>query len=148
MLKSLVIAYGSLGLFASSLLGSTIFFPFAIEILFLPLMKAGVNGYWIVLSASTGSVIGTYINYIIGWYGLKITRLDRGRPRLDKIKKTIDRYGWFGLFIIFAWPLPLPVDPLAIFIGITKMDWRRFIATVFTAKVVRYSLAVGLFSLI
>ncbi|MFH1403187.1 MAG: VTT domain-containing protein [Candidatus Altiarchaeota archaeon] len=148
MLKSIVLTYGSAGLFTSSLLGSTIFFPFARELLFLPLIKAGVSRYKIVLYSAVGSVLGTYLNYLIGWYGIKIAYRHKNSTRLNQFKRYIDKYGWLGVFIIFVLPLPLPVDPLAILIGLTKMEWKRFLITIFLAKIVKYSLAVGLFSLI
>jgi len=145
--NGLVMSYGPIGLLLSSTLASTIFFPFIIELVFIPLMKAGMSGLQVVFYASLGAVIGTYINYLIGYYGIKIAHKSESRG-IIKAKEYADKYGFYGVFILFAWPIPLPVDPLAIVLGVTRMDWKKFLITVFIAKIVRYSIAVGLFSLI
>ena len=145
MFQDLIIQYGSLiGLFISSLIGSTIFIPFWVEAPLVGLIKLGVNPYLVVIVASIGSLIGTIVNYLLGYLGSGIIKRKVDAGKMDHAKKMMDKYGWSGLFVIIL--LPLPVDPITIFPGIARMNFIEFAIVVFLAKLAKYSLIVGLFN--
>lgn len=146
VLTSLVHSYGLTGLFISSLIGSTIFIPFSVEAMIGIVIGAGFDPYIIVLVAALGALIGTLFNYSLGYFASGYVKKYLGEQTILKAKNVMDKYGWPGLFAIIAIPLPLPVpvDPITIIPGLTRMNLMEFSAIVFTAKLFRYALFVGL----
>ncbi|MCX6695010.1 MAG: hypothetical protein NTU61_01775, partial [Candidatus Altiarchaeota archaeon] len=109
-LYAIVLSYGLPGLLLASLIGSTIFVPFTTEILFPVLIKASISPVEIVLYAAFGSLLGTIVNYALGFYGTKLVQKHIQGANADKAQSIMDKYGWLGLFVIMVVPLPLPVD--------------------------------------
>ncbi|MBD3262370.1 MAG: hypothetical protein GF334_12025 [Candidatus Altiarchaeales archaeon] len=141
----LIQRYGLLGLLFASIAGSTIFLPFPVEV-FLPLVASARIGLLeIILTASIGSVIGTLINYGVGFMGIKIAYRKNLRQELKKSKRFVEKHGYIGLFVLLILPLPLPVDPLTVLAGVWRMDLRRFTLVVFTAKILKYSFTLRFF---
>ncbi|MBN2251126.1 MAG: DedA family protein [Candidatus Altiarchaeota archaeon] len=146
VLAELVRDYGLIGLFASALVGSTIFVPLSVEALLPILIRARIDLYLIILVASIGALIGTWINYGIGRYAANLASSRLGNGRVEKAKGVMNKYGWPGLFAVIATPIPLPipVDPITLIPGITRMDFMKFSLVVFAAKLIRYALFVGI----
>jgi membrane protein YqaA with SNARE-associated domain len=142
-LTQLVQQYGLIGLFFSSFLGSTIFVPFTIELTFPLLLEAHIGKLAILWFASAGSLCGTLINYGVGYQGVKYAERYIKKEDMEKAHKLMNKYGWFGLFTLLALPLPLPVDPFTIIAGGVKMHFMEFSIVVFTAKVIKYALMLG-----
>lgn len=143
-LHALVLEYGLLGLFFSTLIGSTIFLPFSAEPILLIVLKLGLDPYAILFTATIGSVIGTLVNYTLGYYGAGFIRDHVNNQRAHETKKWVDRYGWMGLLALLVLPLPLPVDPVTILFGVARMNLLEFTATVFLGKLVKYSIVLEL----
>lgn len=142
----LIQQYGLVGLFLSSIAGSTIFLPFPVEV-FLPLLvKARISLFNIVLIASLGSVIGTLVNYGVGMLGIKIAYKENVREKLRSSKNFVEEKGYIGFFVLLILPLPLPVDPLTVLAGVWHMDVKKFALVVFLAKLFKYSFTLGLFN--
>ncbi|HDI72970.1 MAG TPA: DedA family protein [Candidatus Altiarchaeales archaeon] len=149
MFQELIVQHGPLlGLFISSLTGSTIFIPLSVEALFPILIRSDLDPYLIVIIASMGALMGTWINYLLGYFGSGIIERKLDSNRIDRAKRIMNKYGWPGLFIIIFLPLPLPipVDPITIFPGIARMNFIEFSIVVFFAKLARYSFFVGIFN--
>lgn len=146
-LAELIANYGFIGLFLASFLGSTIFFPFAVE-LFIPLFTFYLkNPYLVVFLLTIGSSLGTCVNYALGFLGAKAIKKRVSKEHLEQARKLTNKYGWPGLLLIIALPFPgLPVDPITIFPGIARMNFHEFIVVVFLGKLIKYSLFVGLFN--
>jgi len=144
-LTGLVARHGLLGLFAAAFVGSTIFVPLTVEFLFAPLIELNVDLYLIVIVASIGALMGTWVNYWLGYYCSELIEKRVGKAHIDKAKNVMDKYGWPGLFlIVFApIPLPIPVDPITIIPGIARMNFVIFSVVVFIAKLMRYAFFVG-----
>jgi len=139
--------YGLIGLFLASFLGSTIFFPFTIEILIPPLLFYLKNLYLVVFVVALGSSLGTCVNYALGFLGAKAMKKKIGKDKISKARELINKYGWPGLLIVMAIPIPgLPVDPITIFPGIARMHFIEFFIIVFFGKLIKYSLFVGIFN--
>lgn len=148
VLADIAVRYGLLGLFISSFFGSTIFLPFAVEAVIPILIKLHTNLFAVVIVASVGALMGTWVNYWLGYHASDYIRKKLGEESLKKAEETLKAYGWPGLFIIIAMPLPLPipVDPLTVIPGIARMDFLKFSLVVFLGKIVKYSSAVAVFT--
>ncbi len=139
-----ILKYGLAGLLLTSFLGATIFLPFTPELAFPPLLIAGVSPYMIVLISALGSVGGAAVNYALGYWGSNEIEKRVEKWEIERVKKYADRYGTLGLFFIMMFPVPLPVDPITVFFGMTHMRFDFFCVTVFLGKVVKYAMLVGL----
>jgi membrane protein YqaA with SNARE-associated domain len=144
VLIALVHQYGLLGLFISALVGSTVFIPFSVEAAIAVMLSLRENPYIVVLVASIGALMGTWVNYAIGCYASELAEKKIGEENIRKAKKAMDKYGWPGLFLIIMLPTPIPVDPVTIIPGMMRMNVIKFSLTVFFAKLIRYALFVGL----
>ncbi len=144
MLEGLL-KYGLFGLFLSSFLGSTIFIPLTPELFVAALIGAGANPFIVVFLASTASLLGNLVNYIIGFYGIeKILERFVKKEDIKKAERIADKYGVIGIFLAMAIPLPLPVDVLAVIAGATKMRLRYFLLACFFGKLIKYSFYAGI----
>jgi len=144
----LVVKYGLMGLFTSSLIGSTIFVPFTTELIFPPLLASGISPLKILIVSVLGSTIGVWINYLFGYYGVHIIHKYLKKEDTHKAKKIMDKYGWFGLLIVFILPVPLPTDPITVLCGLSEMNPILFTIIVLLGKIVKYGISVGLLSLL
>ena len=144
LLISLVQHYGILGLFASALIGSTIFIPFSVEAAILVLIPTHANPYLLILVATAGALIGTWINYAIGFYASELAEKKIGPQNIEKAKNFMNKWGWPGLFLIVFIPTPIPTDPVTIIPGITRMNFLEFTIVILLAKILRYAVLVGL----
>ncbi len=147
-LKLMVQQYGLLGLLFSSFLGSTIFLPLSVELTFPVLVRSGVHKIAIVWFAALGSLTGTFLNYVLGYMGIKYVYDHTRKEEVGRARRFMDRYGWAGVFVALAFPVPLPVDPITVLCGASKMNPLEFTAVVFTAKLLKYSLWLGIVSIV
>lgn len=145
-LYGLVTQYGLVGLFAASFIGSTPLIPFMTELFFPFFVRLGVNKYRLIIVATAGSLLGTWFNYLIGHRGSKFIHRRMEEEHVERVRRIMNVYGWLGLFVVIAVPLPLPVDPITILCGLGRMNPVRFTMVIITAKILRYSLFLGLFS--
>lgn len=147
ILMELVVDYGLVGLFLSSFLSSTIFFPFAVE-LFIPFFTFYLkSSYLVVVAVTIGSSLGTCVNYGLGFLGAEIVMGKVSKEKMERARELTNKYGWPGLLFIIALPLPgIPVDPITIFPGIARMNFHEFMAVIFLGKFIKYSIFVGLFN--
>ena len=146
-LHYIVLNYGLDGLFIASAIGSTIFVPFTVELWFPLFLRAGIPRLSVLAYATAGALLGTLVNYALGFYGAKVIQRHAKGEGVVRAKRIMDRYGWLGVFVILVLPIPLPVDALTIVCGLTRMSLIEFTITVLAAKIIKYSLALELFSL-
>jgi len=141
--------YGYVGMFLISFLGSTIFFPFATEIVIAGFIGIGLNPFYIVLVSAIGSTLGSLVNYFLGKFGIEYykEKLKKMKNK-DKLSEIANKYGVLGLFVVLALPIPLPVDILTIAAGISEMDLKYFLIAVFLAKILRYSFYAGIIKVV
>jgi membrane protein YqaA with SNARE-associated domain len=147
ILTGIIVQYGLPGLFIACFLVSTIFIPFTLELFFPPLIAVGVNPVHILLVAVSGSMLGVWLNYLLGYYGVKLIHNRISKQDLDKAKRIMDRYGWFGLFLVMVLPLPLPTDPLTVLCGMSRMNPIEFTIASAVGKLIKYGISIGLFKL-
>lgn len=124
-------------LFSSSLLAATIL-PFYSEVVLFALLKQGADPLLLVLTATIGNTLGSWINWVLGifivhfqhrrWFYFK-------QKQIDAAQKWFQRYGKWSL--LFAW-LPIGGDALTLIAGIMRVHWLPFLILVAIGKGARY----------
>ena len=145
-LLGLIADYGLAGLFLASLIGSAAFIPFANEVGFPILVKAGIMPWKIWLSATLGAYVGASINYWLGYKGGEYALRKSKEKDIENSRLLMDKYGFFGLTAVMMIPLPLPVDPLTLVCGAAKMGFSRFSAAIIIGKGIKYVFLLYLLS--
>ncbi len=142
-LLGLVHAFGYLGVFLGSLIGSASIFLPVPSFLFVFLAGKLLDPFWVAIVSGFGSAIGELTAYGIGLgiiYGKKKLSKKRkrkkgGRKWLEKIKQSFHgRYGFF-LIIIFA-ATPLPDDIIGLYCGAIKYSIRKFFIATLVGKII------------
>lgn len=128
---------GYLGLFLAAFLAATIL-PLGSEVVVVGLLMNHFNPASVIAIATLGNVLGSIINYIIGFVGsgflmrrvLKISEqsFEHTRQRFQK---------WGVLSLLFAW-VPIIGDPLTVMAGVLRVNIVLFIVLVTVGKLVRY----------
>ena len=133
-----LVEQGYIGLFVASFLAATIL-SFSSEIVLgLLLITNDYNTALLVGIATTGNVLGSIVNYIIGFYGSKflIRKVIRvSEDEFDKAKHRFKKYGIFSLLL--AW-VPIIGDPLTVVAGALRINLLLFLILVTAGKLIRY----------
>ena len=126
--------YGYLGLFVLSILGNaTIILPFP-TILSAFLGGAVFNPLITGVVISLGAAIGELTGYLAGAGGGEIIEKDL---RVQKVRKWMDKYGLWTLFILAVIPNPL-FDLAGIVAGATKIPVYKYLIVVWLGKLVKF----------
>lgn len=125
-------------LFLSSFIAATIF-PAQSEIVLAALNHSqNYNSYLLLLIATSGNVLGSFLNWIIGYY-LQQFRNKKWFPLSDKqiIKYSQIYQKWGKWSLLLAW-LPILGDPLTVIAGFFKTNIWLFLILVTIGKLARY----------
>ena len=126
--------YGYLGLFLLSILGNaTIILPVPI-ILTAFLGGAVFNPLAVGIIVSLGATIGELTGYLAGAGGGEIVEKDK---RILKIRKWMEKYGLWTIFILAAVPNPL-FDLAGIVAGATKIPVYKYFSVVWLGKLIKF----------
>ncbi|MCX6705209.1 MAG: VTT domain-containing protein [Candidatus Woesebacteria bacterium] len=126
--------YGYLGLFTLSILGNaTIILPVPI-ILTAFIGGAVFNPLIVGVVVSLGATIGELTGYLAGAGGGEIVEKD---VRVQKIKKWMDKYGLWTLFVLAVIPNPL-FDLAGIVAGATKIPVYKYFIVVWLGKLIKF----------
>jgi len=137
---------GYIGLFLSAFIAATLF-PMGSELVLISLIATGADPLTSVFIAGTGNVLGSLVNYALGyWLGPQVaTRVLRiQRSQFEQAQKRFQRLGTWGLCL--AW-LPIVGDPLTLVAGVLKVRLGVFILLVSAGKFARYAILAYLTSL-
>ena len=132
------------GLFLAALMAATIL-PLQSEAALVALLVAGAQPAWLLVAvASFGNVLGSVINWLIGW---GIERF-RDRPwfpvkpaALNRAQGWYRRYGKWSLLLSWA---PVVGDPLTVVAGLAREPLPVFLLLVTIAKLGRYVVLAAL----
>ena len=127
-----------LSLFSISFFAATIL-PFSSELTLAGLIAtSNYDNLLLLIVASFGNVLGSVVNWILGFYSRKLTT-KKWFPFKDKqIKNSSKWFSKFGkLSLLFAW-LPFIGDPLTLVAGLLRVRFLDFIILVAIGKVSRY----------
>ena len=127
-----------LSLFSISFLAATIL-PFSSELTLAGLIAtSNYDNLLLLIAASFGNVLGSAVNWALGFYSRNLTT-KKWFPFKDKQIK--DSSKWFSKFgkwsLLFAW-LPVIGDPLTLVAGLLRVKFLEFLILVMIGKISRY----------
>ena len=127
-----------LSLFIISFLAATIL-PFSSELTLAGLMAtSSYDNSLLLIIASLGNVLGSVVNWILGFYSRNLST-KKWFPFKDKqIEKSSKWFNKFGRWsLLFAW-VPIIGDPLTLAAGLLRVKFIEFLILVTIGKVSRY----------
>jgi len=132
-----LIEYGYLGLFIAAFLAASIL-PFGSEFILTALLFTDSSPVLLVACATFGNVLGSIMNYLLGYY-LTAHRVKRylkiSEDRYSKIERFYEKYGLWTLLL--AW-VPIIGDPITVLAGLLRLNFVWFVAIVSVSKLLRY----------
>ena len=94
-----------------------------------------------VLAASTGSVLGSLVIYVIGYKGgEELLRKRIPAHRFKKIHSAFDRHPFWSLMFPAMLPPPTPFKLFALAAAVSEMGFVRFVLAIFAGRMVRFLL--------
>ena len=135
-----------LSLFAISFLAATIL-PFSSELTLAGLIAtSNYDNLLLLVVASFGNVLGSVVNWILGFYSRNLTT-KKWFPFKDKQIENSSK--WFSKFgkwsLLFSW-LPVIGDPLTLVAGLLRVKFLEFLILVMIGKISRYLVIIYLLS--
>lgn len=130
------------GLFFAAFLAATLL-PAQSEAVLVALVLQGGHPVWMLfLSATTGNVLGSVVNWVMGRFLLRFS----GRRWFPVSARQLDRAGgWYARWgywtLLGAW-LPIVGDPLTLVAGVLREPLWRFLLIVTFAKAGRYAVLI------
>ncbi len=129
--------YGYLGMFASAFLAATIL-PLSSEVVLGFLLTQGFDPSTVIFVAATGNILGSVVNYGLGFLGSALLFKKVLRLSDIEIKSAKNRFQKYGITsLLFAW-VPILGDPLTVVAGILKVNFLLFLLLVGIGKILRY----------
>ena len=135
-----------LSLLLISFLAATIF-PLSSELTLASLLYTiEHNSFILIIAASLGNILGSIINWLLGFYLFEYINKKWFPFKENQINKATNRFNKFGVWsLLFAW-VPIIGDPLTFIAGILKINFLLFLALVSFGKVSRYLFVYALIS--
>ena len=127
-----------LSLFIISFLAATIL-PFSSDLTLAGLIAtSSYDNLFLLIIASLGNVLGSVVNWTLGFYSRKLSK-KKWFPFKDKqIEKSSKWFNKFGRWsLLFAW-VPIIGDPLTLAAGLLRVKFIEFLILVTIGKVSRY----------
>ena len=127
-----------LSLFIISFLAATIL-PFSSELTLAGLVAtSNYDNLLLLIVASLGNVLGSVVNWILGFYSRKLTTKKWFPFKDEQIEKSSKWFNKFGRWsLLFAW-VPIIGDPLTLAAGLLRVKFIEFLILVTIGKISRY----------
>ena len=127
-----------LSLFIISFLAATIL-PFSSEFTLAGLIAtSSYDNLSLLIVASLGNVLGSVVNWILGFYSRKLSKKKWFPFKDEQIEKSSKWFNKFGRWsLLFAW-VPIIGDPLTLAAGLLRVKFIEFLILVTIGKVSRY----------
>ena len=120
-----------------SFLAATIL-PLSSEVVLCFLLLNDFNPIISLCIATSGNVLGSFVNYTVGFWGSLFLIRKVSRISEDAFEKSKQRFKKYGVFsLLFAWA-PVIGDPLTVVAGVLKINILTFFILVTLGKFVRY----------
>ena len=125
-------------LFAISFLAATIL-PFSSELTLAGLIAtSNYDNLLLLIVASFGNVLGSVVNWALGFYSRKLTTKKWFPFKDEQIEKSSKWFNKFGRWsLLFSW-VPIIGDPLTLAAGLLRVKFVEFLILVTIGKVSRY----------
>ena len=127
-----------LSLFGISFLAATIL-PFSSELSLAGFIStSNFNNLLLLIAASLGNILGSVVNWFIGFYSRNFTSkkwFPFNELQITTSSKWFEKFGKWAL--LFAW-VPILGDPLTLVAGLLRVKFLDFIILVAIGKVSRY----------
>jgi len=131
---SIVYAYGYLGVFLVSFIGSSTIFLILPSDIVIFIAGALLNPFLVGIIGGVGEALGETTGYFLGLGGRKI--LDKKYKKdVRKWEKMFKKYGGFFIIILFA-ATPLPDDIVGIIGGTLKYPLKKFLLASIIGKII------------
>ena len=129
-----------LSLFVISFLAATIL-PLSSELTLAGLITTyNYNNLLLLIVASSGNILGSIVNWILGFYSRNLTSKKWFPFKDEQIKRSSNWFNKFGKWsLLFAW-VPIIGDPLTLAAGLLRVKFTEFLILVSIGKVFRYFL--------
>lgn len=129
--------FGYLGLFTAAFLAATIL-PLSSEVVLSALLLSGLSPVALVVVATAGNVLGSLLNYGLGYWGSKEVVKRWLRISEEEFVRAEQRFVKYGLFsLLFAW-VPIIGDPITVVAGVLRIRFAWFVVLVTAGKLARY----------
>ncbi|MDE1828955.1 MAG: DedA family protein [Thaumarchaeota archaeon] len=140
---ALFIKYGLVGLFFNGMFSS--FIPIPTEVTTTTLLLGGAKPFYVFFALTTGSIIGGYIAYYLGYNGRLIGKFRKSTPKYEqKSVNIMSKYGW-GTIIFFSPWIPIIGDIVSIIAGTKKYNIVKYSIAMIAGKAVK-AIAIVFFS--
>ncbi len=131
--------FGHIGLFIAAFLAATVL-PLSSEIVLSALLLNGLPPVTLVITATTGNVLGSLTNYGLGFWANRVVIKKWSGMSEDDFAKAEQRFVKYGILsLLFAW-VPVIGDPLTVIAGVLRVRLRWFLILVTAGKLLRYIL--------
>ena len=128
---------GYLGLLIAAFLAATIL-PLSSEVVLTALLLNGLSPVALVAIATIGNVLGSIVNYALGYWGSKEIVKRWLRISDEEFVKAEQRFVKYGLFsLLLAW-VPIIGDPITVVAGVLRIRLSWFVVLVTAGKFARY----------
>ena len=132
-LFGLFVSYGMAGLFLTGLISSII--PIPTEPVVFALLKIGENSEIVLITLVTGSVLGAFIGYLVGLYGLRKIVLLHNMEKERNVQMHFRKYG--ALYLLFSPWIPIIGDLAPMVAGRENYELKRFLIVISAAKLIK-----------
>ncbi|MGI0087775.1 MAG: YqaA family protein [Nitrosotalea sp.] len=140
---TLFIKYGLAGLFFNGMFSS--FIPIPTEITTSTLLLGGAKPFDVFLVLTTGSIVGGYIAYYLGYNGRLIGKFRKSTPKYEqKSVNMMTKYGWSTIIFFSPW-IPIIGDIVSIIAGTKKYNIIKYSIAMATGKTIK-SIVIVFFS--
>lgn len=137
--------YGAPALFLLAFAESS-FFPIPPDVLLIALaVSIPTRAFWFALICMTGSVIGAYLGYGLGYFGWEavgkpLVEFYNGQETMAWIRGQYENYGFWGILVAALTPIPYKVFTIAS--GLFQFNLGTFTAASLLGRGLRF-FAVG-----
>lgn len=125
-----------LSLFLSAFGAATII-PLSSELVFSSVLLSDYDPTTTIVVASIGNCLGVTLNYFLGYFGVsKLLRKFGYKEKMHNwISVKMEKYNnWIYLL---GWT-PILGDPITIYAGLAKLNFRYFVLFIFSGRILRY----------
>ena len=134
-LLAFVIAFNPKPFLKLGYFGAFVFSLFGPGMILIPILAGKLNIFILAFVVALGMAFNDSISWLVGKSGDIIVKRTK---KIERIEKTIHKYGVYALFF---WSLiPFPYDLVGLIAGYLELSYKKFIFPTFLGKFIRFIL--------